>query len=104
MISSLASKCQDFKHRGLQFQFIKQLKTGISTLRTCHFEAHEDIVTKFTSQALHVIKIKYKKAGGSGNPDSFIPAQLWNIGILLHFSGYSRLKVMIVTGKNVFNS
>ena len=28
MISSLASKCQDFKLRGLQFQFIKQLKNG----------------------------------------------------------------------------
>jgi hypothetical protein len=26
MISLLASKCQDFKLRGLQFHFIKQLK------------------------------------------------------------------------------
>ena len=28
MISSLASKCQHFKHGGLQFHFIKQLKNG----------------------------------------------------------------------------
>ena len=56
---------------------------GIPTLKTCYFEASEDIMTKFKSQALHVIRIKYWKAGGSGNPPSHIPA-LWNIGILLH--------------------
>ena len=44
---------------GLQFQFIKQLKKGIPNLRTCRFEASEDIITKFISQALHVIRIKY---------------------------------------------
>ena len=39
MISSLASKGQDF-----QFHFIKWLKNGHPTLRTCHFEASEDII------------------------------------------------------------
>ena len=56
---------------------------GIQTLRTYHFEASEDIMTKFKSQALRVIRIKYWKACGSGNPSSFISA-LWNIGILFH--------------------
>ena len=35
----LASKCQDFKHSGLQFHFIYGWITSIPTLRTCHFEA-----------------------------------------------------------------
>ena len=39
-------------------------------------------VTKLKSQALYNIRIKYRNAGGSGNPPSLIPA-LWNIGILL---------------------
>ena len=56
---------------------------GIPTLRTCHFEASEDIMTKFKSQAFHVIRSRYWKAGGSGNPPSLILA-LWNIGILPH--------------------
>ena len=58
----------------------KNFKTSIS------FESSKDIMTKFESQALHVIRIKYWKAGESGNPrnpPSLIPA-LWNIGILLH--------------------
>ena len=37
-------------------------------------EASEDIKTKFQSQALHIIQIKYLKACGSGNPPSLIPA------------------------------
>jgi hypothetical protein len=82
MISSPASKCQDFILKGLQFHIIKWLKTGITNLRTCHFEASEDIMTKLESQALYIIKIKYCNAGGSGNPSFLIPA-LWNIGILL---------------------
>ena len=53
----------------------------IPTLKTCYFEASEDIVTKFKSQALHTIRIKYWKASGSGNPPSFIPT-LWKIAIL----------------------
>ena len=59
------------------------LNLVIPTLRTCHFEVRKDIMTKFKSQALHVIRIRYWKAGGSGNLPSLIPA-LWNIGILLH--------------------
>ena len=42
--------------RGLQFQFIKQLKNGY-----LNFEASEDIITKFTSQTLHTIKSNIKK-------------------------------------------
>ena len=38
---------------------------------------------KFKSQVLDIIIIKYKKDGGSGNPNSLIPA-LWKIDILLH--------------------
>ena len=50
MISSLATKCQHFKLRGVQFHYIKGLKKGISTLKSWHFEASEDIITKFKSQ------------------------------------------------------
>ena len=42
--------------------------------KSWHFEASEGIMTKFTSQALHVIRIKYQKVCGSGNPSTFIPA------------------------------
>ena len=35
-------------------------------------------MTKFESQALHIIRIKYQKAGWSGTPPFLIPA-LWNI-------------------------
>ena len=52
-------------------------------LKSWHFEASEDIMTKFTSPGLHIIRIKYCNAGWSGNPPSFI-STLWNIGILLH--------------------
>ena len=48
MISSLASKRQDFILKGLQFHIIK-----------CHFEVSEDIMTKLKSQALYIIRIKY---------------------------------------------
>ena len=40
-------------------------------------------MTKFESQGLHIIRIKYWNASGSGFPPCLIPA-LWNIGILLH--------------------
>ena len=53
----------------------------IPTLKTCYFEASEDIMTKFKSQALHIIRIKHWKASGSGNPPSLIPA-LQKIAIL----------------------
>ena len=45
------------------------------------FEASEDIMTKFKSQGLYIIKIKYWNASRSGSPPSLIPT-LWNIGIL----------------------
>ena len=53
----------------------------IPTLKTCFFEASEDIMTKFKSQALHIIRIKYWKASGSGNHPSLIP-NFWTIVIL----------------------
>ena len=39
-ISTLASKCKDFKHRGLQFHFIKQLKNGHSNVKDLPFWRH----------------------------------------------------------------
>ena len=38
----------------------------------------KDIMTKFKWKALHILRIKYCKASGSGNPPPFIPS-LWNI-------------------------
>ena len=40
------------------------------SLKSCHFEVRKDIITKFKSQAFHIITIKYWKASGSGNPPS----------------------------------
>ena len=51
------------------------------SLKCWHFEASEDIMTKFKSEGLHIIKIKYWKVSGSGNPPSLIPA-LRKIAIL----------------------
>ena len=45
-------------------------------------------MTKFQSQGLHIIKIKYWKAGGSGNPPSLphsYPLEHW------HFTPYSKV-------------
>ena len=39
--------------------------------------------SNFKSQGLHIIRIKFWNASGSGSPPSLIPA-LCNIGILLH--------------------
>ena len=36
--------------------------------RHSNFEASEDIMTKFKSQGLHIIRIKYLNASGSGPP------------------------------------
>ena len=65
---------------------------GIPTLRPCHFEASEDTMTKSKSPALHVIRIKYWKAGGIGNPPSLILA-LWNIQATRtkHFDGQCKI-------------
>ena len=73
MISSLALKCQHFKLRGLQFHFIKWLKNEHPKFKDLSFK----------SQGLHIIRIKYWNATGSGSPPSLNPS-LWNIGILLH--------------------
>ena len=55
------------------------------SLKCWHFVASEDSITKFKSQGLYTIKIKYWNASGSGRgsgfPPSLIPA-LRNIGIL----------------------
>ena len=40
-------------------------------------------MTKFQSQGLYIIRIKYWNAKGSGSTPSLIPTH-WNIGILLH--------------------
>ena len=61
--------------------YVMKLKTP--KFKVLAFEASEDIMTKFKSQGLHIIRIKYWNASGSGSPPSLIPA-LWNIGILLH--------------------
>ena len=61
--------------------YVVKLKT--SKFKVWHFVASEDIITKFKSQGLYTIKIKYWNASGSGFPPSLIPA-LWNIGILHH--------------------
>ena len=37
---------------------------GIPTLKCWHFEASEDIMTKFRSQGLHILRIKYWNASG----------------------------------------
>ena len=78
MISSLATKCQHFKLRGLQFHYIKWLKKGNFNFKVL---ASEDIITKFKSQGLYIIRIKYMYASGSDFPPFLIPA-LRNIGIL----------------------
>jgi hypothetical protein len=74
---------QYFKLRGLQLHCIKQLKNDHSNFKDLLFwsQASEDIMTKFKSQALHIIRNKYWKASGSDNPPSLIPA-LQKIAIL----------------------
>ena len=52
--SSLAAKCQDFKVEMPFFQPLYVIK-----LKCWHFVASEDIITKFKSQGLYTIKIKY---------------------------------------------
>ena len=77
MISSLASKCQDFKLRGLQFHFIKQLKNEHSNFKALPFwiqwRYYDQIWNTCTS--CHKNQI-LKKAGGSGNP-TFLISALW---------------------------
>ena len=68
------------------------------SLKCWHFEASEDIMTKFKSEGLHIIKIKYWKVSGSGNPPSLIHA-LQKIAILGLKTGLWQW----YTGISVFN-
>ena len=99
MKSSLATKCQHFKLRGLQVHYIKWQKKG-------HLEASEDIITKFKPQGLYTIKIKYWKASGSGFLPSLIPT-LQNRGILHHKKAklrkHMRQSVVTILQHNYFS-
>ena len=57
----------------------------IPTLKTCHFEASEIIMTKFKSQVLLIKKNQILRSWWEWQP-SLIPV-LWNIDILLHKQG-----------------
>ena len=39
----------------------------IPNVRTCHFEASEDIMTKFKSQGLHIIRINMRLEQGTAD-------------------------------------
>ena len=79
IISSLDSKWQCLKVGIPVFQLYYEIK--LKTSKSWHFEASDDVIKKFKSQALQIIRNFI--AGGSGNPPSLISA-LWNIGILHH--------------------
>ena len=68
------------------FNYFMQWNWRPLSLKCWHFVASEDIITKFKSQGLYIIKIKYWNASGSGFPPSLIPA-LRNIGILHYKKG-----------------
>ena len=52
--------CTGFKIQDFKLQFIKRLKTGIPILRIAFLKP-----VKVLQQALHVIRIKHQKGGGS---------------------------------------
>ena len=54
MISSLASKCQDFKVWMPVFQPFYEMKLKTPKFKVFTFEASEDIMTKFESQDLYM--------------------------------------------------
>ena len=58
MLSSTALRFQDLEFKGFQFPF-KTAETSIPTLRPYHLKDTEDITTKFKTQCLHIIRIKY---------------------------------------------
>ena len=72
-------------------------KKDISTLKSWHFEASENIITKFKLQGLYTINIKYWNANWSGFPPSLIHA-LQNIGILHH----KKEKLLILLQQSVW--
>ena len=51
------------------FQLFYAIK--LKTSKSLNFEASKDIMTKFKSQALHIIRIKYWKASGNGKNEIF---------------------------------
>ena len=65
MISSLVSKWQDFKFWLPVFQPFYEMKLKTTKFKVFRFEASEDIMTKFESQYLYIIKIKYWSTSGS---------------------------------------
>ena len=73
MISSVASKCQDFKVGMAVFQPFYEMKLKAS--KSWPFEASEDIMTKFKSQAMS-LELNVEKLVGvaTGNPPSFRPS------------------------------
>ena len=58
MLFSLASKCQDFKVEMSFFQPLCVMKLKTSKFNW-HFVSSEDLITRFKSQVLYNIKIKY---------------------------------------------
>ena len=61
-----------------QLFYRMKLKTSLS-LKSWHFEASEDIMTRLKSQDLHIIGIKHGKASGSGPlPLSILLSGTWH--------------------------
>ena len=44
------------------------------SIKSCHFEARKNIMTRFKPQALHIIRMKHWNASGNDNPPSLILA------------------------------
>ena len=62
--------------QGLMWQLHMKMKQVYISYNGCCCvpgPVSEDIITKFKSQGLHIIRIKYWNAGGSGNPPSLFP-------------------------------
>ena len=66
------------------FNFIS-LNSHSNFKKTCYFEASKGIMTKFKSQAFHIIRIKYWKASGIGNPPSLNPVPQKILGLKMKF-------------------
>ena len=85
LISSLDSKWQGLKFAMSVFQLFYEMK--LKTSKFSSLGILRPVKTSWQnsqkSQTLHIIRIKYCNAGGSGSPPSLISA-FWNIGILLH--------------------
>ena len=83
-----------FKTASPFFKSFYELK--LKTLKSWHFEASEDVMTKFKSQALHIIQNQILKCWWEWQP-SLLHFILWKIDILFqkqatqtkHFDGES---------------